>query len=247
MGLVLSGFFLAGLFAAGSGRLGRPAAEVPAEPTPPASAAEIRVVALGDSITRGAGDSRGGYPARLREALVKARHSVALENLAVDGATSEDLLARLRTPLARDAVAHASLVLVSISGNDLTHALSRLEGDGATALAPVLGGSIANVTAILEQIRAANASAPIRLLGIYDPTGGDERVEARRGLSRWNSSLEQAALGVKGALLVPIADLFSDRPDRLAADRFHPGPTGHDTIAARVLATLPSSFTERRP
>ena len=40
-------------------------------------------------------------------------------------------------------------------------------------------------------------------------------------------------------LVVPIADLFAGRLDRLAGDRYHPGPRGHALIADRVLATLP--------
>lgn len=144
----------------------------------------------------------------------------------------------------KETVADASVLVVSISGNDLTHALGRMEADGP--LAPVLGSSTVNVARILGTLRAANPTAPIRLLGIYDPTSGGDRTEARRGLARWNMSLEEAALGVPGALLVPIADLFADRPDRIAVDAFHPGPAGYDAIAARVFSTLPAAMTERR-
>ncbi len=38
-----------------------------------------------------------------------------------------------------------------------------------------------------------------------------------------------------GAVVVPTADLFAERPDRLARDRFHPGPAGYDEIAARIV------------
>lgn len=245
-GVAAGALFLAGLLAATTDRIGRPATEVPPEPPPPPSSADVRVVALGDSLTRGAGDARGGYPDRLRELLVKEGRSVALANLAVDGATSDELLARLATPVTREAVASASLIVLSISGNDLTHALARGAGDAPSALAPVLGGSILNLQRILLALREANPAAPIRLLGIYDPGTGGDRVEARRGLARWNAALEEVALGVPGTLLVPVADLFADRPDRIAADRFHPGPAGYDAISARIFGTLPAAMTERR-
>lgn len=245
--LALAALFLAGLVGAVTDRLGRPASEVRPDPAPLPASAEVRIAALGDSMTRGAGDDRGGYPARLRELLVKAGRSVAVDNFAVDGATTEMLLARMTSPVVKESIASASLVVLSISGNDLTHALGRLGAEMPSALAPVLQGSSANVAKTLAAIRAINPKAPIRLVGVYDPASGGDRADARAGLARWNASIEAATFAVPGVLFVPVADLFVDRPDRIADDRFHPGPKGYEAIAARVFSTLPASMTERRP
>jgi lysophospholipase L1-like esterase len=51
-------------------------------------------------------------------------------------------------------------------------------------------------------------------------------------------ALEESSFTVHDCLVVPIADLFEGRPDRLAADGFHPGPSGYDEIAGRVVSTL---------
>ncbi len=51
-------------------------------------------------------------------------------------------------------------------------------------------------------------------------------------------ALEEASYSVSGASVVPTADLFDERPDRLSPDRFHPGPGGYGEIASRVLSTL---------
>src|SRR6185295_14402928 len=77
-----------GFGAALSGRLGRPISEaaLPA-PTPvPRVAGVVRIVALGDSLTRGAGDTgtTGGYPGRVAEALRKRGQKVDVDNLGVD-------------------------------------------------------------------------------------------------------------------------------------------------------------------
>lgn len=244
--VAMAGVFAAGFAAGLSGRLGVPAADaVLPTPTPaaPAPTGSLRIVALGDSMTRGAGDVAGGYPERVATALRKAGRTVAVENLAVDGFRVADLLRRLDEPTVVERVAAADLILLSISGNDLTRALPggpSAEGDGAVP--PLLARVEADVERALARIRAANPKAPVRLLGLYNPFSegvGDRRL-ARAALLASNVALERAAASVEGILVVPLADLFDARPDRLAADRFHPGPTGYDEIAARVVSSLPA-------
>ena len=61
---------------------------------------------------------------------------------------------------------------------------------------------------------------------------------AKETLLKWNVALEEASYSVSGASVVPTADLFDGRPDRLSSDRFHPGPNGYGEIASRILSTL---------
>ncbi|HMA28441.1 MAG TPA: lipase, partial [Thermoanaerobaculia bacterium] len=92
---------------------------------------------------------------------------------------------------------------------------------------------------ILSLLRKANSSAPIRLLGLYNPFPETfDRRTAKETLLKWNVALEEASYSVPGASVVPTADLFEERPDRLSSDRFHPGPTGYGEIASRVVSTL---------
>jgi len=240
--LVFAGAFAAGL----SGRLGQPVADelLPkAAPAPAATPGATRIVALGDSLTRGAGDAAGGYPARVAKALRAKGLAAEVENLGVDGAETKDLLKKVRDPEVRRRVAASQLILVSISGNDLSHSLRSLSTAGAapeteSATSPLRTAS-ENLRSILTAVREANGAAPIRLLGLYSPLpeGLDPRL-AKETLLKWNVALEEATFTVTGALVVPTADLFAERPDRLSADRFHPGPGGYDEIAARIVATL---------
>lgn len=239
-------FFGAGFAAAVSGRLGVPVSEAALPtptPAPPAPSGTFRIVALGDSITRGAGDTAGGYPDRAAKALQKAGQPALVENLAVDGSETGDVLRIIRERGSALHLAGANLILLSAAGNDLTHSLRRTGPGGSEPAAPLDDARTAasgNLRATLAAIRAANPSAPIRLLGLYDPSGdaGAARRLEREALLKWNVALEEACITVSGCLVVPIADLFEGRPDRLAADRFHPGPAGYDEIAARVLSTL---------
>ncbi len=248
LGILAAGVLAAGAAAGLSGRLGERVGEGPiALPTPAAApsaaAGTFRIVALGDSLTRGAGDAAGGggYPERVAASLRKAGLVVSVQNLGVDGAETGNLLRKVSEPEVQRAIAGAQLILMSISGNDLSHSLRGVV-PGESAADPTAAALVTaslNLQRILSAVRAANGSAPIRILGLYDPfpEGFDRRV-ARQTLLKWNVALEEASIGVPGALVVPTSDVFDGRPDRLSPDRFHPGAEGYAEIAARVFQTL---------
>ncbi|MGZ5430057.1 MAG: GDSL-type esterase/lipase family protein, partial [Thermoanaerobaculia bacterium] len=161
-----------------------------------------------------------------------------------------DFLRKMEAADVAGRVAAANLILVSIGGNDLSHSLrSVVPGETATdPTAAALTGASLNVQRILSLLRKANASAPIRLLGLYNPFPEtyDKRM-AKEALLKWNVALEEASYSVSGASVVPTADLFDERPDRLSPDRFHPGPNGYGEIASRILSTLnlPAAAAQR--
>jgi lysophospholipase L1-like esterase len=251
LGLTTAGIFAAGFAVALQGRLGEPvnpsASPVPAPATSADATAKsgtFHIVALGDSLTRGAGDAAGGggYPERVGAALRKEGRLVTVENLGIDGIETRDLLRKVEEPDAQSRIAGAQLILLSIGGNDLSHSIRGAALPGETAADPTaaaLNEASLNFQRILPLLRKQNPSAPIRILGLYDPfpDGFDRRV-ARQTLLKWNVALEEASYGVSGATVVPTADLFDERPERLSPDRFHPGANGYGEIAGRVLSTL---------
>ncbi|MEO8054120.1 MAG: GDSL-type esterase/lipase family protein [Acidobacteriota bacterium] len=257
LGLLTAGVLAGGAAAGLSGRLGERVGEGPlALPTPAAAPAvpasgTFRIVALGDSLTRGAGDAAGGggYPERVAAALRRAGLVVSVENLAVDGAETGDFLRKVEEAGMAQRLAGASLILLSIGGNDLSHSLRSVVPGEAVAdpTAAALATASLNLQRTLPLLRAANPSSPIRLLGLYDPfPEGFDRKMARTTLLKWNVALEEASNGVENALVVPTADVFDGRPDRLSPDRFHPGAEGYTEIAARVFQTLRVASREGR-
>ncbi len=251
LGLAVTAVFAAGFTAALQGRLGEPVdpsatpVPTPAPLAAPATAeGAFHIVALGDSLTRGAGDTAGsgGYPERVAAALRKEGRTVIVENLGVDGIETKDLLRKVEEPEVQHRLASAQLILMSISGNDLSHSIPAALGAGEPATDPTataLKDSSINLLRILFLVRKANGSAPIRLLGLYNPFPETfDRRTAKETLLKWNVALEEASYSVSGASVVPTADLFDERPDRLSPDRFHPGPNGYTEIASRVLSTL---------
>ena len=205
LGLATAAVLAAGFTAALQGRLGEPvdpsATSVPTPAVLTATAAAdgaFRVVALGDSLTRGAGDvtGGGGYPERVATALRKAGLTVSVDNLAVDGSETGDFLGKMEEADVVRRVAAANLILVSIGGNDLSHSLrSVVPGETATdPTAAALTAASLNLQRILSLLRKANGSSPIRLLGLYNPFPEtfDKRM-AKETLLKWNVALEEAS------------------------------------------------------
>ena len=177
---------------------------------------------------------------------LRRRGPVESVNLAVAGTESSDLRGMVESSNVRALAASADVVLLSIGGNDLSHAVT-----GAGAPAQALDAITAartrlaeNLRAILSGLRAANPSVPIRVVGLYQPftgAGRDARVGESLVLS-WNALVAELALGYPNVVVVPVFDLFSSRGDRLATDRFHPNREGYRAIAERVIQTLPPAL-----
>jgi lysophospholipase L1-like esterase len=252
LGALATLILAAGLFLALSNRYGqsvRGPSELPMEsPTagdPTGGAGAVyRMVALGDSLTAGTGDARaGGYAGRLQGLLEARGWRTSLVNLAVPGAESGEVLARLSEPEVRAAVAEAALLLVSAGGNDLSHTLRPVSGRALADPEPARESARANLVALVVELRRVNPTAAIRLIGIYNPfeVAATEEPAARALLASWNAVLEAAADTDSGAVLVPTADLFHRHPERLASDAYHPGAEGHALIADRILQTLPGA------
>ena len=244
---IAGGLLAVGFALAVRGSTGEPLGEPPPSPVgaAPARAPGVRLVlVLGDSLSHGTGDPSGrGYATDVVEFLRRTGAAESV-NLAVAGAESSDVLALVESANVKSLAASADLILLSVGGNDLSHSLGGA-GAPAEALTTVTAARAQftrNLRRILEKLREANPSAPIRLLGLYQPFSGGGR-EARIGASMvmtWNSLIAETALGFANVSVIPVFDLFEGRADRLAADRFHPNRDGYRAIADRVIQSLPA-------
>lgn len=250
------GCFAATVFAAGfwlalSGPVGQPVG--PASAGNDASSAISKpagarlLLVLGDSLARGTGDESGkGYVFDVLQFLRK-RGAAEVANLAVNGAESREVRDLLHRENVRRLAASADWILLSVGGNDLSHAVPR----GFTSPTQTLGEIgktrdqfAANLREIFRRLRESNPNAPVYVLGLYDPFGEGD-APARAGASvilSWNTLLEETSLGYPGIFVVPTFDLFQRRADRLAVDRFHPNRKGYEAIASRVIQLLPGNL-----
>lgn len=234
LGVLLFG---TGLVVALSGPYGTPLV-APESQESVAASGTLSIVVLGDSISRGTGDGGGGYSERLLKRMKNQGRTATLSNLAVNGSQTKDVLAALDEAAVQSEVRRATLVVFSIGGNDMSYSLQGRQG--APELEVARQTATTNLEGILDRLSALNPNNEIRVLGLYNPLeiARGHEAEARKTLFDWNVALERATLAHPKALFVPLADLFERHPDRLASDAYHPGPSGHEAIAERVLATL---------
>lgn len=247
LGCAAAALFAVGFVIGIRGSSGRPIggpAPPPAKPQPiPRSGGRRLLLILGDSLARGTGDETGrGFALDVLDSLRKSGPT-DIANLAVNGAESSEVRDLVRSANVRALAASASIILVSAGGNDLSHAVRT----GAPTPAAIEAVRMArdrytgNLREIIETLREANSTAPIRVLGLYDPFEGDGAA-ARIGASvilGWNALIQETALSFPDVLVVPTFDIFAGRPDRLALDRFHPDRQGYAAIAVRIEQLLP--------
>ena len=213
-------------------------------PVPSVAAPEVvppgdyLVLAVGDSLTRGAGEGPG-YAADVLDQLKKTHPRSRLENLAVDGIESEGLKEVLSHPYAHSLASSARVILLSIGGNDLSHAVPRgMRMSLPEEIVRSRHRLEKNLEDVLSALRSGNPSARIVMLGLYDPfSSSDSAAAASAVVVDWNASIEKIALRHR-VQTVPVLDLFEGRPDRLAPDRFHPNRRGYELIAERVMQVL---------
>jgi lysophospholipase L1-like esterase len=244
--LVAGLVFSAGFWLALRGSAGVPLGDPPPPPArheAPKPAGKRLVLVLGDSLSHGTGDPSGrGYAADVVTAL-RRRGPVETVNLAVAGAESSDLRRLVESANVRSLAASADVILLSIGGNDLSHSVAGVGAptEALSGIAAARSRLAENLRAILTALRAANPTAPIRVLGLYQPftgAGRDARIGESLVLS-WNNLVAEITLGYANVTAVSVFDLFAGRPERLATDRFHPNREGYRAIADRVVQTLP--------
>jgi lysophospholipase L1-like esterase len=222
------------------------AAPPPRKPAAPVAVREtttmpetLHVVAIGDSLAYGAGDERGGGIARRLEEELEARgvRDVETVNLGVNGAQTDDLLARLRTKRTRDAIVAADAVVLSIGANDLfrsSHSRQEILRAPFEAAERILG----RIETIVAQIHEINPRARVLLLGGYNPVPTHEWASLiDQYLVMWDDALAARFEEDRRVEIVAMRDIVTAQ--RLSRyDNFHPGAAAYDEAAKRIAAML---------
>ena len=180
--------------------------------TPAGAGHEIRILALGDSITAGLGLARDqSLPVRLEMALKAEGIKARVINAGVSGDTSAGGLARLDWSLAEKPVA----ALVGLGANDMLRGLP-----------PAV--TKANLKAIIRRLKQANVK--VLLLGMRAlPNLGAEYVTAFERVFPELAAEENVPL--YPFLLEGVATMV----DLNQGDQIHPNAQGVDRIVTGVL------------
>jgi lysophospholipase L1-like esterase len=236
---------------------------------PAAPVAVHRVVALGDSVPAGAACGCDDYVALLaRDLGAQQQQQIVSTNLAVDGATSEDVVNQLADPRTRDALAAADLVVVTIGANDVEsmgdptacpNASSAVDDQHADAVVAdcyrqQLADLQADLGELMDGVRSLSPASGGRILvtGYWDVfldgavarAKGSTYVGLAQAATRAVDERIAAAASAHGATYVDLVEPFhgtdgtADATALLASDGDHPDAQGHAVIARALLAAL---------
>ncbi|WP_040949355.1 GDSL-type esterase/lipase family protein [Gorillibacterium massiliense] len=259
--LIATIFFLAGFGYAIRNVLVPASVEASATPLPTPSSnpiaakdgKSINLLAIGDSLTKGIGDTEGkGYVSRVKDTLAQTtKKNVYLWNYAVSGSKTEDLLDSLDKKdgdLPRF-VQEADVVLFTIGGNDLFQSgvdvnelfnesgQLNIDGDLLTLELP---SALERLDRIITRLAELNPRAKIVYVMFYYPFSDiDVKREGPTFVQEWYNGAFGFANRYPNVIIVPTYDLFSQNPlIYLFTDHYHPNSAGYARIAERVLQAL---------
>ncbi|MBN8207575.1 SGNH/GDSL hydrolase family protein [Bacillus sp. NTK071] len=211
--------------------------EVPKNP-------DLTMVGLGDSLTKGSGDSTGqGYIGRLAANIEnEAGTSVLVENFAVHGRRTPKLYKMLKEENVEEALADADVIVMSIGGNDLMKVVKEhfldLQMDD---FQKEQTSYVERLNQIMNKIRSINSKAPILFIGLYNPLleNFQSVTEIDQIVQRWNGATQETVEKDDNTTFVPIYELFHSVDENLFfEDGFHPNDQGYELMARQIQYRL---------
>jgi lysophospholipase L1-like esterase len=206
-----------------------PMAEIASHLSPSAHSQRLSLyVAMGDSFTAGtAGDEADGWPELLTAGLRERHPGLELRNLAVEGATSDEVVGQLPEAVELE----PDLVTVVCGANDALLSTRPDPERYAANLALILN----RLLVALPGVRVATATSPEGWDFVNLGPRTRRRVES--GISECNAITRRLA----GAHGIPCLEVAGhpglSRPENFGADGLHPSSLGH-VQAARGFAEL---------
>lgn len=203
---------------------------------------EYHIVGLGDSLTRGIGDSSGkGYVGYLMDNLKsKTKQKIQLTNLAIGGQTSTGLANQLKQQEIQRQIKNANAVVMTIGGNDLFNGGKVMNDLSSSAINSTRSAFLQRLDHIFKQIRSINPEATIFYIGLYNPFSDlSSSKETSKIVINWNYYTAEEASKYKKTIVVPTFDLFEQNVnDFLYSDKFHPNSEGYKLIGERLSSLI---------
>ena len=190
----------------------------------PATAAPIKILAIGSSLTQGYGLPPGAELTAMLQARLKAAGvNAVVINAGVSGDTSAGGLSRLDWSLADNPDA----AIVELGSNDALRGIPPAQTEK-------------NLSAILTKLKAAHV--PVLLCGMKAPRNLGPEYAAQF------DPIYPRLAKQYGALLYPfILDGVAMKPELNQADGMHPNPGGEKIIADRIFPYVTRLVSEATP
>lgn len=177
---------------------------------------ELNLVAIGDSLTEGIGDStgRGGYVPLVAELLESKDEieTVSTSNYGISGNRSDQILKRIKKDekLQND-VKKADVIVLTVGGNDLMKVvrstLLKIKEDSFIKPQKEYKERIEET---FKELRSLNPDAPIYVFGIYNPfyLYFSEITEMQDIVDSWNETTQSVVEEEQKAHFIPINDIL---------------------------------------
>lgn len=204
-----------------------------------ASTKVINLVALGDSITHGVGDpAKKGYIEGVKVVLEEVHKTpIKVSNFAIPRYSTDKVLEQMQDKKITEQIKKANCIILYIGTNDFRKSANYQFNP--LDLKQINEGKVtftSNLTNILENIRKGNSTAPIFVLGLYQPyVEYSNRKEILNTIKDWNNGIVKVAGNFDRTYFVATLDLFQDKPkSTYFSDSLHPNPAGYKLIANRL-------------
>ncbi len=206
---------------------------------------DVRIAALGDSLTQGVGDETNneGYIGVLNSYFDQTDTRVDIDNFGKRGNRTDQLLTRLTEEEAIiDSVEDADLVLITIGANDLMQVVKNNALNlNLDVFSEEEQAFETRLVEIIETINGYNPEAEIYLLGFFNPFLGyfDNVIALNDILTSWNQTGKHVIESYPNGHHIDLYDLFALKDiSLLADDNFHPNQTGYTLMGARVYNAI---------
>lgn len=177
----------------------------------------LHIVAIGDSLTQGVGDTSnsGGYVPIVADLLEETDtyEEVTTSNYGKSGDRSDQILERFYESKAiQEDIASADIVVLTVGGNDIIQTLKQhlLKVTKENFIIPEATYK-KNLNILLSAIKKVNPEVQLFVFGIYNPYSiyFPEITEMETIAGEWNETTKEVVNETENATFLPIADLFN--------------------------------------
>lgn len=182
---------------------------------------KVNLVALGDSLTQGVGDTtqNGGYVYLIKQVLEKRLDAtVVTRNYGKAGDRSDQIMERLQQQKKQQAaLKKANVITMTVGGNDLMQTLQKnFNSLSSTQLASVMPTAQKSYSQkldeLLQTVRSYNSHAPIFLYTVYNPfyVYFPALTQLQKYTAQWNLVAQQKTAKNKNVYVVNIEKRLSE-------------------------------------
>lgn len=213
---------------------------------------KLDYLVLGDSVALGKGSAKEeGYGYWVAEYLKGKGFDVRLDNRAVSGQTSDQLLDTLENGELLDHIRQSDLISITIGGNDLLKVVLH-HGNPLEALRDfrnIQSRYLNNLQAILQKIRQINPRAPILITSLYNPVEPEEPYFplVRKLLNQWNEGMREVVHTYPAATVIDVDRRLLPNERNWLADEIHPNDWGYQLMAKDMLESIGGNVSEIAP